>query len=483
MLLQEEGLASYNKRQKSIRKLPIIFLILCTLAGASFANPLHKSENPEANSANADNLITQITQIIKSLEYSEKNADDFILMLPSWDYGRAIEKLNKFKQQLRQSNLRLQNDTVNLYNMAQIEKTITKQIHSMITEHIQSDYEIFELPDIINKTRANCLGFTQLFYILATSVGLRIQPINIIEFQSAFPEMPGAAHIACIVRLADNSIIMVNPVPNGSISNAFYLSEKYTTTGTCLQLNNKNNPLNLYRSIQLLNGDGLLSQLYNSRGCECSKNNQPEQAVTCFTKAIELNPDYAQAYNNRGVAYRKTGLLENALSDYARSVEINPGFLEAYNNFGIAYRQADKHKLALDCYNHAIEINPEFAEAYNNKAILHLDMGQTEQAVEDFSKAIKLNKNLFQAYYNRAVAYSISQEFKKALSDFNRAIKLNRNLPALYYGRANTYTKLKKFDSAIKDYNRAIELDPEFTKARDNLQIAYALAGKSEPAE
>ena len=71
-------------------------------------------------------------------------------------------------------------------------------------------------------------------------------------------------------------------------------------------------------------------------------------AITCYNKAIELNPKYATAYNNKGVALK-------ALGDT---------------------------KAAITCYNKAIEINPKYASAYHNKGNALYALGDTKSAIE-----------------------------------------------------------------------------------------------------
>ena len=45
-------------------------------------------------------------------------------------------------------------------------------------------------------------------------------------------------------------------------------------------------------------------------------------AISNFTKAIQLDPDYADAYNHRGDAYRRLGQNQNAIADYTMAIEL-----------------------------------------------------------------------------------------------------------------------------------------------------------------
>jgi len=90
-----------------------------------------------------------------------------------------------------------------------------------------------------------------------------------------------------------------------------------------------------------------------------------DQAISDYTKAIEIDPGHSTAYNNRGVAYGEKGQYDRAISDYTKAIEINPRFAAAYYNRGLAYQNKGGYDQAIPDYNKALEINPRLAEAYH----------------------------------------------------------------------------------------------------------------------
>lgn len=46
-------------------------------------------------------------------------------------------------------------------------------------------------------------------------------------------------------------------------------------------------------------------------------------ALADFSRAIELNSDYAMAYANRGVVYHEMGDYQSALPDFDKAIELN----------------------------------------------------------------------------------------------------------------------------------------------------------------
>src|SRR5262245_25273639 len=75
---------------------------------------------------------------------------------------------------------------------------------------------------------------------------------------------------------------------------------------------------------------GLSAENYSRLGDTYLTRGELEQAITSYSKAIELDPKLAEAYNNRGLAYARKGQYERAVGDFSRAVEINPTFERAY---------------------------------------------------------------------------------------------------------------------------------------------------------
>jgi tetratricopeptide (TPR) repeat protein len=224
------------------------------------------------------------------------------------------------------------------------------------------------------------------------------------------------------------------------------------------------------------------SRAYNRRGLAHASTRNYEQAIVDYTKAIELDPEYAEAYVNRSTAHLLMSNYGQAVTDCNYALELAPDFVAAYTNRGIARTGLRDYEQALADYDQALKLAPKNVYAYYNRGNTYLWMGQYQEAITNYSQAINLNREFVAAYANRGVAHNELKQNDLALADFSQAIDLNPDYVYAYFNRANVYRELRQDEKAINDYSKVIELNPEHRYAYENRGDAYAASGNEEQA-
>ena len=94
----------------------------------------------------------------------------------------------------------------------------------------------------------------------------------------------------------------------------------------------------------------------------CRDQGKLDEAVACYRRALELQPDYAEAHSNLGNVLRDQGKLDEAIACCRRALELKPDFAEAHYNLGVAFKDQGKLDEAVACCRRAVELKPDFAE-------------------------------------------------------------------------------------------------------------------------
>jgi len=215
------------------------------------------------------------------------------------------------------------------------------------------------------------------------------------------------------------------------------------------------------------------------RGLAYEEKGQYDEAISNYTKALEINPRDADAYYNRGVVYNRKGQSDEAISDFTKALEINPRDAHAYYNRGIVYNRKSQSDEAISDFTKALEINPRYAEAYKSRGSTYDDKGQYDEAISDYTKALEIDPRDALEYRQRGDAYYSKGEYDSAISDFNKAIDINPKDAVAYVFRGDAYEKKARYKEAILDYNKAIEVDSKYVFAYNNL--AWVLSTSKEP--
>ena len=90
------------------------------------------------------------------------------------------------------------------------------------------------------------------------------------------------------------------------------------------------------------------------------------------------------------LCYDKQGKFIDAINDFSKAIQLNPDYAESYTNRGGVYVQLDDFVQARYDFTKAIEINPKMSQAYNNRAIVFYQLKQYTKAWEDLQKTKQL---------------------------------------------------------------------------------------------
>ena len=176
-----------------------------------------------------------------------------------------------------------------------------------------------------------------------------------------------------------------------------------------------------------------------------------DQAIDCYTRALRIDPEYAEAHNNLGIVFKDLGKFAEAIDSYKKALQVNPGYAEAHNNLGNAFKELGKFDEAISSYADALEIKPGFSESHNNLGNTFKELGRCDEAITCYVKALQIKPDFAEAHNNLSSVkkYTIGDShLGEMLDQVARPNLSNQDRLRLNFAVGKAY-------SDIGDHNRA----------------------------
>jgi tetratricopeptide (TPR) repeat protein len=164
-----------------------------------------------------------------------------------------------------------------------------------------------------------------------------------------------------------------------------------------------------------------------SRASNAYSTQHYSEAISEFTKVIELQPGNASSYYWRGSCYYQTTQYDLAIADFSKAIVLKHKSIdEDYNFRGLCYFAKQEYPLAISDFYKAIEIlqNPLY---YNNRGLTYQKQSEYDLAISDFSYAIGKASTDSRLYFSRANAYLSTGQNIPAINDFKKIVELSND--------------------------------------------------------
>ena len=202
-------------------------------------------------------------------------------------------------------------------------------------------------------------------------------------------------------------------------------------------------------------------------------------AAGAFTAAsVEVVHDYSI-----GMEQQFAGKMEDALGSFSKAAELDPNFARAYagmaaiaGNLGRLQDAEQYVKLAMEHVDRMSE-----RERYRTRGLYYLRTGNWEKCVEEYKQLVKGYSADYTGHNNLSICYQGLHNTPKAIEELQRAVEI---LPHNQAARMNlsiflTYTG--DFQTAEREARTVLQANASYEKAY--IGLAYAQVGQGQLAE
>ena len=193
-----------------------------------------------------------------------------------------------------------------------------------------------------------------------------------------------------------------------------------------------------------------------------------DEAIRLFEKAIEIDSTYALAYAGSGFALgrkyaltREISWLEQARSQSARALTLNDDAVEVWITRGRILMDNTEYEEATAALERALQIDPDNYEAHRRLGAVMMLLGNNERAEEHLKKAIAIQPRYWDGYNVLAIVYARSNRSDDAIAYLQKAIELSPTNVTLYTNLSMQYRTQGNYAAAIEQTEKALVLGPD----------------------
>ena len=185
----------------------------------------------------------------------------------------------------------------------------------------------------------------------------------------------------------------------------------------------------------------------------------------------------AFAWNNKGKAFYELGKYNEAIKCYNKAIEIDPNNTDALRMKGMALNYLGKYNETIECAEKAIEIGRDDVDALALKGEALAYKGRYQEAKECAEEAIEKDNDNDHAWFVKGYAIDYSGDHDTAIKCFDKAIEINPNNTDALNGKGITFNYKNRYNEAEKHFNDVIiRLRRKEGRHQD---IAYSYLNKS----
>ncbi len=206
------------------------------------------------------------------------------------------------------------------------------------------------------------------------------------------------------------------------------------------------------------------------------------QALENYKKAVAKFPSFRRAWRNLGLIYTRDGKFDEAITAFTKMIELGGGDAYSYGLLGFAYSSKQDYQAAEAAYRNALLLQPENTE-------WRLGVTRCVFKQQKFEDAATLLELLISRYPEKsdfwllqAQAYLGLKQPLKAAQDLEALDRLGKSTVDSLHTLGDIYLNEGLMDLASQAYMRAMDVDTKQPLSRP-MRAAEMLAGKGALAQ
>lgn len=210
---------------------------------------------------------------------------------------------------------------------------------------------------------------------------------------------------------------------------------------------------------------------------------RPQDAVTAYRAAVELNPGHPGARYGLGIALSVTGEQVRALAELERASQLSPTNPLPHRAIGKIYTVRKEYEKALAAIDRGLKSQPNFLDLRLDRAEVLEAKGQVDQAISGYLNILRVDPKFVSAHAKMGELYLRQRNWTLAEAAYLKVVESDPDNSLAYNNLAwMAVERGSGLDDALAWAERAVRLTPNFGAFQDTLGWVYRARGELDKA-
>lgn len=201
-----------------------------------------------------------------------------------------------------------------------------------------------------------------------------------------------------------------------------------------------------------------LSFMYSSR---------EKEALDVIDEVISLNMEHLDSfYDLKGLIMRKEENFEEAVIQYKKAISYEPAVGQYYYLLGDSLGELEQFEEAIECFEKAIELDPNQADWYVDMSYSLYNLNKYNECIKYCNKAIDIDEECVVAHQNKGWAFFKLENIKEAEEECSIGLKLDGNNSGVLLLKLRILQYKKLYQDALIVCDRMLELNEDDEKVK-----------------
>ncbi|KAF5021036.1 hypothetical protein F66182_6914 [Fusarium sp. NRRL 66182] len=229
---------------------------------------------------------------------------------------------------------------------------------------------------------------------------------------------------------------------------------------------------------ELVDSAWLSPQAWCALGNAWSLARDHEQALKCFKRATQLDPNFAYAFTLQGHEHVTNEEYDKALTAYRQAISADRRHYNAYYGIGRVQERLGAYDKAYTHFHAAQSINPNNAVLITCIGTVLEKQKQIMPALQAYSKAVELAPRAAQTRYKKARALLAVGQLEAAQKELMILKDLAPDEATVHFLLGKLYRSMGEKQLSVRHFTIALALDPKASH-----QIKEAIESFEEDVE